>query len=281
MRKLLLAALACCALFSSCKTYQLNVVSSVDKTPDAQTGDYQFDNDTVRITYSFYGENAPVSISIYNKLNQPLYVDWQKSALIIGDRATSYATNSVVFNGDINTASYKYRNTYNNGITTNPTYTTGTINGTADLPKTTTFLPPHAESNNTGIYLTKGFLQIPDNEFLKTRMRSADATSDHLISVKSANFTPTCTPLAFRSYITMYTLVDNKPVPVVHEQHFFISRSIKTSRNPNTLTDYSRQRGDYFINSKASGASNAIGIAAGAIAVGAFVAFASQDAKLP
>ncbi len=53
-------------------------------------GDFVQENDTVRISYRFWGENAPVTITIYNKLDEPLYVDWGRSALIIDDVATTY-----------------------------------------------------------------------------------------------------------------------------------------------------------------------------------------------
>ncbi|MBL4676348.1 MAG: hypothetical protein JKY70_09125 [Mucilaginibacter sp.] len=272
MKKLLLAAIACCAILSSCKTYQLNVISSTTKNPDEQTGNYQFENDTVRVTYSFYGENAPVNINIFNKLNEPLYVDWQKSALILGDTAISYVPNSVPINGDINAESYKYRyGNRNSSITTNPTYTTGTINATADLPKTTTFLPPHAQSNNTSLYLTRGFLNIPDDQLNSVKLKADDGWTNSTIKVRSAEFTPQNTPLAFRSYITMYILVDGEMVPCISEQQFFVSRSIKMSTNPNRLQDFSEKRGDYFINSKSSNAGQTIGVVAlGALAVGAF-----------
>lgn len=277
MKKLLLAAVACCALFSSCKTYQLNVVSTRGKTPDERTGDYKFENDSVRITYSFYGENAPVNVNVYNKLNQPLYVDWQKSAIIIGDKAISYAANKVTFNGDINAESYKYRSYYNNGVTTNPTYTSGTLSGTAELPRTSTFLPPHTQSNNTTLYLTKDFLKIPDDSYVQTKLRTANSNGLMFKNVKSAGFTPENSPLAFRSYITTYTLVDGKPMQAVYEQSFFVSRTIKTSINPNSLHDFSRKRGDYFINTKASKAITIIGASVvGAIAVAGFVAVATQ-----
>ena len=55
-----------------------------------ERGDFVQENDTVRISYRFWGENAPVTITIYNKLDEPLYVDWGRSALIIDDVATTY-----------------------------------------------------------------------------------------------------------------------------------------------------------------------------------------------
>ena len=85
-------ALVACVLVS-CSTYQVNVLSSTNTTKDDKTGVFNFENDSVKITYSFYGNNAPVSIQVFNKLDKPLYIDWQRSAAIIGDNAVSYMPN--------------------------------------------------------------------------------------------------------------------------------------------------------------------------------------------
>ena len=41
------------------------------------------DNDTVSIKYTFKGVNLPMTLTIYNKLNQPLYIDWDRSVVVI------------------------------------------------------------------------------------------------------------------------------------------------------------------------------------------------------
>ncbi|HNC30155.1 MAG TPA: hypothetical protein PKX08_09130, partial [Cyclobacteriaceae bacterium] len=77
---------ALCIVCTGCSTYQYVTVSSPLKTQN----EFIAENDTVKISYDFSGEQGPVKISIYNKLSTPLYVDWSKSALIIGDMRKSY-----------------------------------------------------------------------------------------------------------------------------------------------------------------------------------------------
>lgn len=60
-----------------CSKYQYVSVSS--KLPQSRHKEYILENDTLKITYSFIGRNCPVSVSISNKLAQPLYIDWSKS----------------------------------------------------------------------------------------------------------------------------------------------------------------------------------------------------------
>src|SRR5258705_9998756 len=65
------------------------------------------ENDTCRITYNFCGEKGPIHISIYNKTNKPLQVDWKKSAVIFGENAVSYFTSESKINGEIEKTFYK------------------------------------------------------------------------------------------------------------------------------------------------------------------------------
>ena len=76
---------------SACSSYYYSMLNSNDPVGEKnERGDFVQENDTVRISYRFWGENAPVTITIYNKLDEPLYVDWGRSALIIDDVATTY-----------------------------------------------------------------------------------------------------------------------------------------------------------------------------------------------
>jgi|GEM_PF-3117677 len=40
---------------------------------------YTYENDTIKITYYFWGNKGIVQIGINNKLDKPIYVDWKKS----------------------------------------------------------------------------------------------------------------------------------------------------------------------------------------------------------
>ena len=91
--KRMLLALSVVALFcmSSCSSYYYSVLESNDTIGEKnEDKDFVIENDSVFISYCFYGENAPISITVYNKTDEPLFVDWQRSALIIDDVATSY-----------------------------------------------------------------------------------------------------------------------------------------------------------------------------------------------
>ena len=95
---LFLFTIAFIALTTSCSQYQYITITS-DLIQNTQK-EFICENDTVLIRYNFTGENFPVTLSIYNKLQKPLYLDWSRTVIIYnneevkdafsGDESTSY-----------------------------------------------------------------------------------------------------------------------------------------------------------------------------------------------
>jgi len=265
MKTLTFTALAIFAFaLTSCSRYQVNVISSNNTSKNQQNGNFEYENDSVKISYSFYGQDAPVTVNVYNKLDNPIYVDWEKSALIIGDKAVSYTPDNVSINGSINAETNSYK-LYNPALG-NPSYTTGNINAVANLPKHTTFLPPHSQGSNTSVHLANGFLQIPDSAFTKVRMLHIDEGMSTLEKVKTANFEKLNSPLVFKSYLTLYLVNGNDVKPVTYQQDFYVSKTFTTLKGPENFQGYEQKRGDYFILSKATGYSKVV---TGVVVVGA------------
>lgn len=68
-------------LLAGCSRYQfLSVSSQLEKNNKEE---YINENDTVRISYKFSGENFPLTVTIYNKLSQPVYIDLRRSLVIM------------------------------------------------------------------------------------------------------------------------------------------------------------------------------------------------------
>ncbi|MVN90707.1 hypothetical protein [Mucilaginibacter aquatilis] len=279
MKSLILpAVLAVCVIFSSCSRYQINLISSTNTTKEEDTGIFNFENDSVKISYSFYGPNAPVSIKVYNKLDKPIYVDWQRSALIIGDKAISYTPGKIDISGtiDARTDNYNYGN--RGLIFSNPSYTTGQINAVANLPKDLSFLPPHTQSTNTSLVLTKAFLDIPQEQFTQEVLDYKDNYLYKQISIKAATFDKANTPLLFKSYLTLYMVNGTEAHPVAYSQEFFVSKTYTTIDNPKNLLLFKNERGDYFFNKKATKYQGVVGgITVGAIAVAGLAIYTSGN----
>lgn len=209
---------------------------------DPETGNFTAENDTVKIIYSFFGRNAPVTIDVYNKLNEPLYIDWKRSALIVNDRPVSYANSQLHISGSISASSIGNRNS---------SYSSGTINAVADLPTSTVFIPPHTHSLNTLLKVTDRFINT--NLFGITEKKEIPSLSiSGKSQVKIGEFTEDKSPLNFKSFLTLYTLNNNTPKYANYQHDFFISKVIATAEQPENFDFFPRRRGDFFYTTKAT-----------------------------
>lgn len=67
------------------------------ESPDAKRTDNNFvyENDTVKVTYSFWGNGGVMSFVIFNKTDRPLYIDWSRSSMIVNSNNTFYYNDSL------------------------------------------------------------------------------------------------------------------------------------------------------------------------------------------
>ena len=73
----------CFFLLSGCSRCQYVFIDS--HLNQNEKKEFITENDTVLIKYSFAGENFPITLTIFNKLNQPLYIDWDRSVVVINN----------------------------------------------------------------------------------------------------------------------------------------------------------------------------------------------------
>jgi len=73
----------CITMFSACSQYQYVSVNS--KLNQTEEKDFINENDTVMIKYTFSGQNLPVRITIFNKLQKPIYIDWGRTTIIFNN----------------------------------------------------------------------------------------------------------------------------------------------------------------------------------------------------
>lgn len=211
-------------LASSCARYQMSTISSPNAFTSDENGGFVTENDSLKIAYSFTGRNAPISIYVYNKLDEPLYVDWQRSALVYNDSTISYIPAATHLSGSIDATSF--------GTSRNIAFTSGAIDAAVALPKYVEFVPPHAFIRRALLELaTQPFNNIPDSQ-LHTVYSIPSAADNWRTKGKKATFTASNTPLKFSSYLTIYS---NNSSPHIYRQMFYISELINTHVNPASL----------------------------------------------
>ena len=140
--KILLLALP--VLFSSCTQYQYLTIDS-DDTQENKKKEFQFENDDVRITYNFYGANAPIEVKVYNKSSKGLNVDWSKSSLIIGEKAVTFNDQVIDIRGELTRTSVTPR-----------INTTSSLNATATGKEAVVFIPPQSAVERSGLRVFHG-----------------------------------------------------------------------------------------------------------------------------
>jgi hypothetical protein len=216
--------------------------------------EFEFENDSVRIIYNFNGHNAPINITVENKLRVPVFIDWQRSSLIINDRSVSYVPIQVKIEGTTESSSY-YNGNQGNGYSVR----SGNINATASLPPSIDFVPPHSYFTRNPMGLTNKFIDyVPATDYHKVKY---SATEGYSIPVKAAVFTEGTSPLQFRSYLTLM-VGDRDAFPVAYEHSFFVSQLIRSTEGPGTMWMNSAERGNqFFIMKPSSGAGVVVGFA--------------------
>lgn len=82
-KRLLFLFSASVITLSGCSRYQYIFISS--DLQQNEKKEFVIENDTALLKYSFAGENFPITISIFNKLHQPIYIDLGRSTVIINN----------------------------------------------------------------------------------------------------------------------------------------------------------------------------------------------------
>jgi len=82
-KSLLLSLFTSIIILSGCSRYQYISISS--DLYQNEKKEFVMENDTVLLKYTFAGKNFPITISIFNKLLRPIYVDLGRSTVIINN----------------------------------------------------------------------------------------------------------------------------------------------------------------------------------------------------
>lgn len=231
MRHFILPALFLLSL-SSCSTYQYITLDS-PQLPKNDKNQLTFENDTLRLTYNFTGKGGPLNVKIYNKTDQPLYVNWKKSALIRDERSTSLYNNYIMVSGAASAASYrigKYAASRTN------------IAATVALPEGMDFIPPSSAISKDLLNLERtGILsaEVPDT-LQEKKIRETDGMQ--LAAYKQLHYAEDQSPFHFKSYIT-FSIGNNNPQEFTETTSFYVGEVCQTHSAPELFPLY-RQQGD-------------------------------------
>lgn len=238
MHKIIVTALCAIALsLSSCtSTYYYSTLNTTNSDVEkVENGDFLFENDSLWIAYCFKGEDAPIQITVFNKLDIPLFVNWQQSSLIINNVAYPYSDGQVNFVGNANGVTDEMYGQHQ-------TYSNIEING--QLPRHISFIPPQAMVSYSTLRLAARFDHIKNKEYIKGLMLT---TQDETVEIKRISYDLQNTPLRFESYLTVYSKPEKAQA---YRTDFYINNLIKTKIKPQHLPSEMAERGDTFYQQK-------------------------------
>jgi len=202
-------------IFGCTKTYVQVFKSSTD-LKKSENGLYVFENDSLRISYSFWASKGVFSFSIYNKLDKPLYIDWKKSSYIDNQvkldywndqetNSTSSAYGSYLYSGPLLKAGI--------GISKG----VGVSVSTLTKQERITFIPPRSYHYNSQFYIYTGpeIKKFPNTE---TTEVPRNDNPKKLTIAETTRFDENSTPISFRNFLTFSTSEE-------FEQEFYIDNS--------------------------------------------------------
>ena len=142
--------------------------------------EFVIENDSFEIRYDFESQPSAIRVSIYNKLDRPLFVDWKSSAIIHNGVPCAYW----------NDVSYIDLQTVERTSIVQPV-TYGSASGTIYRPPYIGFIPPDS-------YIVKENNSL-NTSFFDKYVRDAAAGK----VVESNQFDAASSPLRFRSFLTL------------------------------------------------------------------------------
>jgi len=221
MKKLILISCLILSLLTSCSKILIQVFETETTNTKLSENYYIFENDTVKITYSFWGSQGIMSFSIYNKLNKPIYIDWKNSSYIVNDRKLNYWIDET----QTNQAGY-YGAYFYDGPLINPGFTVneGVQISTSSTvkPERITFIPPKSYSTRSQFYL----LPLPYFKLDKDCKITIEPRNDNpgrKTKVYSETFQLNNSPLRFRNFIAISLTENSQELRFIDNEFYMTS----------------------------------------------------------
>jgi hypothetical protein len=228
----------------SCKQFtQLYQTSSPKLTKNDNY--WVFENDTLKITYNFWAPRGILSFTVFNKLNEPIYIDWKKCSFVrktekldywVDEETTNTETYykgfnanfsgfrpviSVVEGGNVVT----YGNNFSSGVSTG-----SSVSQSKKIkPERITFIAPQSTiyKSNFFIYNLGGTkLNLDRDTLIQKRNDSPKKTT----TVYLADYTLEDSPLFFRNFLTFSTS-EKFDKEFYVDNIFFINKIVEMDRN--------------------------------------------------
>jgi len=188
-------------LLISCSKSCIQIFDTETMNTNVIENNYVFENDTVKINYSFWASKGVMSFSIYNKLNDPLYIDWKNSSFIVNDKRLNYWVDEEQSSETSYYGAYFYNGALLKSGFSVTKGTTLTSSSTVK-PERIALIPPKSFLTRSQFYL----LPVEYYKLNKNCNKSIEPRNDNPnknTTIFFETFSNSNSPLRFRNYIAI------------------------------------------------------------------------------
>lgn len=254
-------------VFSSCSsTYIYSTLNNTnERIEKTEKGDFVYENDSLWIAYSFKGEYSPIQITIFNKIDKPLFIDWNKSLIVFNGVQHAYKRANVVFKG--NRLGESYRN--------ESVMPVGEVEMKLAMPQHITIVPPQIVVSYVTFDLAIDLGQYRKSKLEDVVLKDSKGKSKKM---KGLTFDYVNSPIQFTSYITTY--YDDPKQAKSYVSDFYMSNVMKTNMKPEKIAQDISDRGDIIMYERKPSYTFWKSLGKGAAATGLTITTIAVDAYL-
>ncbi len=181
-----------------CSSVLYQVVELEPKNTQTNNDGYPiFENDTVRITYSFWDKNGIMAFQIFNKSNKDLYINWEKSSFIVNSQKFKYWEDKTTISSGAVYLSKKKAGYFDN-------FGVGLSSSTIVKDEKISFIPPQSYIYKYTYVLHPGnYFPLSPNQkkiYVKKDDTQPRSTVRNVYYIQDT-FTENNSPMMFRNYL--------------------------------------------------------------------------------
>ena len=228
-------------LFAGCHVTYMQVYNTDTFNTQKTDNTFVFENDSLKITYSFWSNGGAMSFSVFNKLTTPLYIDWRRSSCIVNSKNSFYAEDSLVSEA---TTSHSYDYYYKNYIPVS-SHTTTTHQ------KYISFIPPRSIAEKSLPFIVRKYISLPPVTDVSIRVRNDSRRKK--TKIYDYKYDGQNSPVVFRNYLTLSYDEDFQKTFSV-DNGFYVSQiqamdidNFRTVYGDSTIKYYYKKGTDFYL----------------------------------
>lgn len=202
----------------SCKSAQIfdtKPISNIREEKD----NYVFENDTVRIVYSFWDQQGVLYYTLQNKLNIPIYIDWKKCSFIKNGQKLDYWIDEINSKSESKSKGINYIGRYY-GVFEGTTSDKTTTTSKAIKSERIMFISPHSSIEKQEFLLYPFLLKHLDDDAITETIKTH---KNRDIPAKTKIYDVSNSPLIFRNFISLST-TENFATEYYIDNGFYVSK---------------------------------------------------------